>query len=544
MEMTYDESVTIVNDSEKGRCLISRKAFSPGDVLYVETAFIFSSCNDAPIQECFNYAFDAYKPFELEKLEEMAAYLSQLSRVGSMDTARNILELIAIYRLKQSASLNMTDLMKTNLELFSALTAANIEECTENMQMFRERYPTVIPAAVTPSAAGALLGILNTNQIELEDICGSGLFVGTAVAEHNCSPNASFSTSGNTLCITCIKDIAIGDRVSIDYGNYFYDCTPDRIRGLYETYNFICTCDTCKVFPDLKRCFHCPLCTGADDDCAEIISNRPFNDTKTVYPIGYDHVEITPSSSDGFERRLEVFISKWQCNSCLACLSRPDIERLEAYEVRVKDSIEGRDDEDDMEEESVGYTIESLNDIVQQRVLCASHYLLYFPLNDLAMRAVEDARCNPQANSTNVSIISALGRQYISIYDEAAYLMQLLTKYLEHMLPRVHHEKVIHYDRLGQLYVCMACNTSSKDAHRLAGEYFALAYRCSQLACGEMAPLTITLKKLCDKTPTNLVELMSYYNGNTGVSIQNNDLTMGSSDVWTFGMGTVSKPVE
>jgi hypothetical protein len=59
-----------------------------------------------------------------------------------------------------------------------SLTAANLEECVADISLFRKAYPKVIPKSVSNDIAGRLLGLLNTNQLELEQLGGSGLFVG------------------------------------------------------------------------------------------------------------------------------------------------------------------------------------------------------------------------------------------------------------------------------------------------------------------------------------------------------------------------------
>ena len=61
--------------------------------------------------------------------------------------------------------------------------------------------------------------------MELEDYGGSGLFVGTAILEHSCDFNCSYTTSDNKLFLTATRAIRPGARLSIDYGNYFYDPT-------------------------------------------------------------------------------------------------------------------------------------------------------------------------------------------------------------------------------------------------------------------------------------------------------------------------------
>lgn len=57
--------------------------------------------------------------------------------------------------------------------LLDALGAANIKECVADIKSFRKEYPKVIPKSFTNERAARLLGLLNTNQIELEELGGT-----------------------------------------------------------------------------------------------------------------------------------------------------------------------------------------------------------------------------------------------------------------------------------------------------------------------------------------------------------------------------------
>ena len=63
--MSVFEAASTIVDPNKGRCLVAKKSFSVGDIIYIESAFIYSSCDPLPVHECFNYVFKAFKPKEL-----------------------------------------------------------------------------------------------------------------------------------------------------------------------------------------------------------------------------------------------------------------------------------------------------------------------------------------------------------------------------------------------------------------------------------------------------------------------------------------------
>lgn len=531
-------SVSIVQDAAKGRCLVARRAFSVGEPLYTETAFVIASCKDLPQHQCFNYAFQAFKPRELEALQEMTFFLADLSRVGSVDTARNLLELLALYRLRAANELEQSGDMAEKFALFGDLTAANLDECVSNMRQFRRRYPTMVPKSVTDAAAGALLGILNTNQVEVEsELCGSGLFVGTAVAEHDCSPNASYSTAGSELTMTAIRPIAPGERVSIDYGNYYYDCTPERIASLYESYNFICTCHTCVAAPDRKRAFVCRrCCQNPATTQYSLLSPAPDG-----VPFDYCHGVVTPvgctaqlgTASDG-ATTLVVNPLRWVCGTCGSQSAAEEVARFEAAEAWAQalrhgegegegssssasgaatDTMDEGDDDNEDEESPPPLTFAQLQQIVSAGVLHPSHHIVFWSLADLSMQEVEQSR--------------TAGTDAARLQQEALHYMLLLSRYVELFLPAVHHEKMVHYDRVAQLFLATvrpvpalgqvtpadraAIAQANAAAVANAKLYFGRAHQCCLQSCGASAHVTQVMLALATNTPTTVGELTSRY---------------------------------
>ena len=105
------------------------------------------------------------------------------------------------------------------LSLLQDLTpGVYLDECIEDVKTFRDSYPKTLPLSLSNEDCARCLGLLNTNQVELEDFGGSGLFVGTAILEHSCDFNCSYTTSQNLLFLTATRTIRPGARLSIDYG--------------------------------------------------------------------------------------------------------------------------------------------------------------------------------------------------------------------------------------------------------------------------------------------------------------------------------------
>ena len=53
---------------------------------------------------------------------------------------------------------------------------------------------------------------------------------------------------------------AVGDRLSIDYGNNFYHPVRTRQKHLNHAYDFVCLCSACTSGVDPFRAFYCPKC--------------------------------------------------------------------------------------------------------------------------------------------------------------------------------------------------------------------------------------------------------------------------------------------
>jgi hypothetical protein len=82
--------------------------------------------------------------------------------------------------------------------------------------------------------------------------------------------------------------------------------------------------------------------------------------------------------------------------------------------------------------------------------------------------------------------------------------MNETVRLLQIMLPPVHHEKIIYYDRLGQLAVAAG-------ELEFANKTFKDAYEMSCLACGVQTPCTLQIFKLVNNPPKNVDELVLHY---------------------------------
>ena len=314
--------------------------------------------------------------------------------------------------------------------------------------------------------------IFKSHTTSTHNFCLS--ITGTAVTEHSCYPNCSFTTNGNTLYMTAIRDITPGERISIDYGNNFYHPTADRVDSLEESYSFVCVCSMC-LGPDRKRSFMCNICSNG-----------------TVCPIGRC-LEVDNDSS---------FSSCQSCGSCASLSYRQAcLAKEEQYK---KDPL---------------LTMEQIKQVCGvEKILHESHYLIFWASDDLAMLLASRARGEGSLSATAGKSAGDTMIQSRQRYREALTAMSETMRLLELMLPPVHHEKIMYYDRLGQLAVAAG-------ELEFANFNFMKAYDMSCLACGVDTPCTVQIKKLITNPPQNLAELLAHYGqsgGKTCIGIDEN----------------------
>ena len=461
----------VVHDAKKGRCLIARVPFSVGDTLFTERAFVYASDADDDADadvppRVTQLLTQVYSKAAMADLGGVYDELIHLDTVQSLDTARCFLELVAIAELRRMGRLDANYGSATDLYLLDQLTGHNVSECTDDVRQFRASVPNVLPKGLTDAECGRLLAVLNTNQLELESLGGSGLFIKTAICEHSCDPNASFWTDGSTLAMVAIRDIAAGDRLSIDYLNNFYRPTPERVESLSASYGFQCCCSLC-VGADRCRAFVCAECKQG-----------------LVYPVG-----------DGGGGGGGGGVTFTACSTCRAPTTAAHRDRCLEREAILQDEL--------VRPESIA-EMEALL-AREATVVHGTHHLFFWLWNDLAMALT--SHCNNQQGS-----IRGKGRGGISaaadMYLPALDAMRRTVALLENMLPAVHHEKVIFHDRQGQLEVSAGLVSAAKESFRKA-------YDASKAACGEFASCTLNIKSLVDQTPRNIAELRAHYTRKT-----------------------------
>lgn len=445
----------VVQDEKKGRCLESVRPFNVGDIIFEEDALVFAKSSfrdegDSSHHELEEILLRAYGKSHIKMMDQYHEELANFDQIQCLDTARCLLQLVALHILQMKSSYPVDQIpdCSNKMNMLMQLGVSSVEANAENIsavRQFRSLYPKLIPKTISDSIVGKFLGILKTNQHELEDIEGSGLFVLAAIMEHNCNPNCSFTTHNNHMFVTAIKPIKPNERLSIDYSNDFYSPTAHRREYLQETYGFQCDCSMC-LGPDRKRSFVCPECPSKLED-------------SIIFPIGNDDSKFNWSvcSICGYKGAPEYLQH---------CLDR------ESYYLGAPPLLEA-----------------DVDSIIAEGILEKSHYLLFAALDEVAVKLSVSARraCNKAAYLSAIKI----QQRVISILNSS-------------VMPNLHHEKVLMYDKLGQLAVAAGEQSLAKSSFRKA-------FEISRLTCGDSVPITQNLYILSEETPVSIQELISKF---------------------------------
>lgn len=549
------KSAQITTDDIMGRCLISTQDFSIGDCLFVEDAFIFASSDVDDLsceQRVVDKMADIGHSVTLEDVIKFVEEFQDMDKVNCLDTARCFM-LIVMYSLEKKSLKN---------ELFKGLTASRVDECLVSVREIRKRNPLVIPKSISNKRAAFLLGVINNNILELEEYGGSGLFLRTCIIQHSCAPNCSFTTSGSTLTMTAIKSISSNTRLSIDYGNFFYHSRDYRQSELLEVYGFPCECDLCISEVDHFRSFVCPYCKG---DNEKHISYVPFNTnsaslnargvievdgvedlmycSRTYIPEEKGNNKNSSGSATSIQFRCErsncmkrsisdsrqsgvddevnhrmVYNNHVYCNQSMAqrLFEEEEIVKQEFCGDSVcKGETEGADEEGEKKED-VLLTMEKWLEVKQRGVIHDTHELMFWSLNALGEDAVSTAErlytasAGRKRDSTNhlrkKRKTKDSDSDVVDAYNKAFLIQKRICDILSRSIavPTVHHERVIYWDKLGQLAV--ACNRVNE-----AKDIYQQAYQMSVLASGRSSVMSQKLLLLINNTPKNMEELLKHY---------------------------------
>jgi len=372
--------------------------------------------------------------------------MKTMDGIEEVDRARCILKCLAMFERDAHA-----------LDEVLSLACAGHQRATSAAMQLRRQLPDIFPAGFSDAQMATLIGVLNTNSHELENLGGSGLFLSACRMEHSCVPNCSFTTFDSTLWMTAIRPIAPGDALSIDYGNFFYRPTPERQQSLMESYGFVCSCEACVSMPDTTRAVRC-----LSGNCPQgVMLPCPVQTNVASSSIGPNQLQF-----------------EWRCQTCSKVADATEHTRILAAE-------------QELLENGFPEALDEVDAVVRRGVLHERHYLLFWALDNIGCEAAASTTYQAEANM-------AQHRRALALVWER------IIAYMNVVVPAAHHEKTIYYDNLAQVQVVLGDLAAASQA-------YARAYEISCLVSGTDCAPTRKLQGLMEKPPQTAEELRQLY---------------------------------
>ncbi|XP_043704589.1 histone-lysine N-methyltransferase ASHR1 isoform X3 [Telopea speciosissima] len=228
--------LTVSTHPEKGRCLVSIRDFSPGDVIISQEPYASvpnNSSVDVKCDGCFTSS-------NLKKCSACQAvwYCGSMCQVIPKTATDN-------YNLVEALVSHMPDIDENQLVLYAQMANLvnlilqwpdiNIKEIAENFSKLACNAHTICDSELRP--------------------LGTGLYPVVSIINHSCLPNSVLVFEGNEAVVRAMEPIPKGTEVLISYIETA-GSTATRLKALKEQYLFTCTCSRC-------------MKVGLDDDIQE-----------------------------------------------------------------------------------------------------------------------------------------------------------------------------------------------------------------------------------------------------------------------------------
>ena len=506
-ETIYSEPFCEVRHTDnKGRILIAKMDFRPGDVILREKPFANGSWSEYHCTECLKphkptgcALFKAkYPPSLRSNIEALEEAFADEEMIGELDRARLFIKCMFMYHFTRDAPA---------FQEFLTLTTVNEQECLECIENLRKRKVVqasqIFPPNMPSVDAARILSILNCNSHEIEHI-GSGIFLRASMMEHDCMPNCNFVTERDEINVVCIKPIKAGEPMSIDYSHAVYKPTAVRQEEHKEAYGFICTCAMCTTLPDRARVFYCP------QGVRNVLAGKP-------QPAANSHV--TPDTCHaglvcpaGLGDKLE----HWKCLNCGYNLTEGEVNVCLDAEKRHPAPPEVDDDEESEEVvyELAGMKIRDVEDIgaiLSENIMHEAHHVVFWSMMALAFRLTKRASAisvptiGKGRNSKKDKEKAQKAQQSrTELCNKAAMVWQRVIAAADIGLPGYHPNKVNYLDHLAQVKVL------AKDIVA-ANELWKQAYEMSIIVNGAHTLNTLQLRKLYKHTPRTVEAMQFHY---------------------------------
>ncbi|XP_043704590.1 histone-lysine N-methyltransferase ASHR1 isoform X4 [Telopea speciosissima] len=215
--------LTVSTHPEKGRCLVSIRDFSPGDVIISQEPYASvpnNSSVDVKCDGCFTSS-------NLKKCSACQAVWYCGSMCQKLEWKLHRLECQALAGLSKNRRKSVTPSIRLMMRLY-------LKRKLQSEQLACNAH-TICDSELRP--------------------LGTGLYPVVSIINHSCLPNSVLVFEGNEAVVRAMEPIPKGTEVLISYIETA-GSTATRLKALKEQYLFTCTCSRC-------------MKVGLDDDIQE-----------------------------------------------------------------------------------------------------------------------------------------------------------------------------------------------------------------------------------------------------------------------------------
>ncbi|WCJ44594.1 Histone-lysine N-methyltransferase ASHR1 [Euphorbia peplus] len=285
----------ISNSPHKGRCLITSKDFSPGEVIISQEPYVSVSNNSqtelrcdacfssANIKKCSACQVVWYCGTTCQKLEwklhrlECIA-LSKLDKERRKFVTPSIRLMVTLYLRRKLQNEKVIPVTPTdNYNLVEALVA-HMKDIDEKQLLLYAQMANLVSLIlqlpdINIKEIGENFSKLSCNAHTICDSelrpLGTGLYPVISIINHSCSPNAVLVFEGRVAVVRAVQHIPKGAEVFISYIETA-GSTMTRQRTLEQQYFFTCSCPRCSKMGkryDIQESATLEGYSCVDDEC-------------------------------------------------------------------------------------------------------------------------------------------------------------------------------------------------------------------------------------------------------------------------------------
>ncbi|KAI3951624.1 hypothetical protein MKW92_051564 [Papaver armeniacum] len=262
--------LSVSTTPEKGRCLISTRNFSPGEVIITQEPYVCvpNNSSESKCDGCF-------KSVNLKKCSACQVPWYCGSTCQKSEWKLHRIECQALARLSKERRKSLTPSLRLMVRLYLKRKLQNervfqttatdnynlVEALVDHMSDIGEKQ--LVLYAQMANLVNLILEWPNSNIKEIAQnfsklacnahtICdselrplGTGLYPVISIINHSCSPNAVLVFEGRRAVVRAVELIPQGTEVFISYVETA-ESTATRQKALKEQYFFTCSCPCCR----------------------------------------------------------------------------------------------------------------------------------------------------------------------------------------------------------------------------------------------------------------------------------------------------------